>query len=644
MTRVVRTRSTTAAHIGAGKGPRIGWPRAAADMKSRIVMLIAAAAWLTNAAAESPADRWNLSEIYPSVAAWNADAVKLTAQMKEFAGCKGHLGDSVARFGRCLGLQADMAKRYFRMITYSSEQLSEDTGSSAYLELDQQATMLGAKFNEAASFMDPELLRLGSARIARFLDSDPALRIYRHQLDQTLRAAPHTLNGEGEALVAQFALLNNTGSTVYTILTDADMEWPTIKLSTGAEVRVDDAGYNRNIVSLNRDDRKRVMDAHYGVYKTYERTLGVTLYSQLVQDSVYSKVRKYPDSITRGLDGDRLPVAVFDTLIAQANANLPTLHRYFRLRAKMMGLPQLKYYDLFPPLAQSTVRFPLAAAKQLVQEAVAPLGRDYVEALEKGFNGRWMDAYPRKNKQSGAHMNSNAYDVHPYVMMNFTDDYDSVTTLAHEWGHAMHTYLANGVQPFVTSNYPIFVAEIASTFNEQLLLDRMLKAAKSDDERLLYLGFALEDLRGTFFMQTMLAEFERNIHARVDQGESLTGETLTKTYCELLKRYSGDSEGVVSIDDAYCIGWARIPHVYNSYYVFQYATSIAASSLFAQRVGQGESGALKRYLDLLRAGGSDYPYELVKRAGADLATPAPYQALFARMNAIMDEIEAILVR
>ena len=263
---------------------------------------------------------------------------------------------------------------------------------------------------------------------------------------------------------------------------------------------------------------------------------------------------------------------------------------------------------------------------------------------ETGFNSRWMDAYPRPNKQSGAHMAGFAYDVHPYVLMNYNSDYESVTTLAHEWGHAMHSYLSNRAQPFVTAGYAIFVAEIASTFNEQLLLQRMLKNAKTDDERLLYLGSALEQMRATFFRQAMFAEFERNIHARVDKGDSLTGASLTKMYCDVLKRYHSAAEGVVAIDDAYCVEWAYIPHFYNAFYVYQYATSIAASALLAQKVSRGEPGALERYEKLLRAGGSDYPYELVKAAGVDLATPAPYQALVREMNAIMDQIEAILAK
>lgn len=613
-------------------------------MKSRHLLLSVAIAFLAPAYAETTADRWNLADIYPSVAAWNADEIKVDAQLKDLAGCKGHMGESAARFKQCLELQADLTKRYYRLAAYASEQAAEDTANASFMELDQKADLLGNRVTEARAFVDPEILHIGKDRIARFLKQDRSLSIYRFPLDQILRKAPHTLNDEGEALIAKFGLMDNAGGSAYTVLTNADIPWPKIKLSTGEEITLDASAYTKYRELPNRDDRKKVMDAFFGTFKTYERTLGVDLYSQLKQNAVYAKVRKYPDSIALSLDRNDVPVSVFDTLIAQTNANLPTLYRYFRLRAKMLGVSQLHYYDIYPPLVHSDVKLPYEVGRKLVLEAVAPLGKDYVDAMTYGFDHRWMDTYPRPHKLSGAHMDGYAYDVHPYVLMNYNDDYDSVTTVAHEWGHAMHSYFANKAQPFVTSNYAIFVAEIASTFNEELLLQRVLKTAKTDDERLYYLGYALEQLRGTFFRQAMFAEFERNIHARVDKGEPLTGEALTKTYCEILKRYHGASEGVVDIDDAYCVEWAYIPHFYNSFYVYQYATSIAASALFAQRVGANEPGALPRYLDLLKAGGSGYPYELVKKAGVDLATPAPYQALAARMNSIMDEIEAILAK
>jgi oligoendopeptidase F len=615
-------------------------------MRARTLLAAAAltASWLGIARAESEADRWDLTELYPSVAAWNADAARLEAQLAELTRCRGRLGENARRFGACLALKADATKRYYRLAVYSGALLAEDTGAAASLELDQRSDLLGVKLNEATSFVDPEILRIGAKRIAGFLREERSLAIHRHPLDRVLRAAPHTLDDAGEALLARFGLMSGAGGTAYSILTNADLPWPKLRLSTGEQIVLDPSAYTKHREAANREDRKRVMDAFFGAFGTYERTLGVTLYAQLKEDAVYAKVRRYPDSVTRALDRNRIPVAVLDTLIRETNANLPTLHRYLRLRAKMLGVEKMQYYDIYPPLVNHEIRFPLAAAKAQVLAAVAPLGREYVEAVEYGFNHRWMDAYPRPRKQSGAHAAGYAYDVHPYVLMNHNDDYESLTTLAHEWGHAMHSYLANRAQPFVTASYATFTAEIASTMNEELLLDAMLRSAKTDTERLLYLGSALESLRATFFRQAMFAEFERAIHARADAGEPLSGEAFTRLYCDLLKRHHGTAEGVVAIDDAYCVEWAYISHFYNGFYVFQYATAIAASSLLAREIAAGRPGALERYLDLLRAGGSDYPYELVKRAGVDLASPAPYQALVARMSQIMDEIEAILAR
>jgi len=613
-------------------------------MRSFFVALLIGAAGAASAQTDAIADRWNLADIYPSQAAWDADAAKVEAQNAEFARCKGHLGDSAARLRQCLDLRADIAKRLGRLWVYASELLSEDTGVAMSRQLRQRVELLDNKVDEVGAFVDPELLRIGAKKIERFVAQDPGLRSYRFPLDRTLRAAPHTLDDAGENLVAKFGKMNGAGGSSYNTLSNADMPWPKVRLASGEEVVIDPSAYTKYRASPNRDDRKRVMDAFFGTWKTFERTVGGMLYAQLKQDAVYNSVRNYPDTITRALDSQRIPVAVVDTLIAQTTASLPTLHRYFKLRARMLGVKEMRYYDIYPPLVQGDYKFPLALGKQLTIEAAAPLGKEYQQALATGLSSRWMDAYPRPRKQSGAHMAGYAYDVHPFVLMNYNDDYESVTTLAHEWGHAMHSYLSTRAQPFVTANYATFVAEIASTVNEQLLLDRVLKTAKNDDERLFYLGNALEGLRGTFFRQEMFAEFERDIHARVDRGEPLTGEAMTKTYCDILKRHHGAEQGVVAIDDAYCIEWAYIPHFYRPFYVYQYATSIAAGAQFAERVAAGDKAALERYLGLLRAGDSNYPYDLVKAAGVDLATPAPYQALVARMNTIMDRIEAILAK
>ena len=599
---------------------------------------------LFGVAAETENDRWNLADLYVSADAWTADSVKLEGQLKDFAGCKGKLGESVKRFRVCMDLEADILRRFERLTSYASQTHDQDTGANIGQDLGQKSDVLASKVDEATSFVRPEVLALGRKKIDGFLKQDKALAIYRHPLDQILRAAPHTLDAKGEAIVAQFGLATNAGGDVYTMLSNADLPWPTVKLSDGTEVKLDQAAYTKYRAVGNREDRKKVFDAFWGKWKEFERTFGVTFYEQLKKEAVYTKVRNYPDSLSRALDGNDIPPAVYNMLIDQTRANLPTLHRYFKLRAKLLGISDLHYYDMYPPLLTSDLKYPVAEGKQLMLDAVKPLGPDYVAAMSDALQHRWMDVYPRPHKLSGAYMNGIAYDVHPYLLLNYNDDYESVSTLAHEWGHAMHSYLANHAQPFITADYPIFTAEIASTTDETLLLDHMLKIAKTDDERMLYLGSALENLRTTFFRQAMFADFEREVHAKVDKGESLTGEDLTKIYGDILRRYHGDKEGVVKIDDLYAMEWAYIPHFYNQFYVFQYATSISAGSMFAASILNGEAGARERYLNILRAGGSAYPYDLVKAAGVDLATPAPYQAVVARMNKIMDEIEAIQAR
>ncbi|HJW56039.1 MAG TPA: oligoendopeptidase F [Burkholderiaceae bacterium] len=607
--------------------------------KYPFIFLITTVPFFTSAAEND--NRWNLQPLYSSISDWNTDASRLEGQTRQFADCKDQLGSSAKRFKSCLDLNADMQKRFMRLSSYSAQLHDEDTGAIAGLELNQKADVLGSRLEQATSFVRPEILALGEAKVAQFLAQDPSLAIYRHPLDEILRFAPHTLNAQGEELVATFGLATNAADAIYSIFSNADMPWPAVTLSDGTKVVIDQSAYTRYRAANDRDDRKKVFDAFWGKWKEFERTFGVSFYEQLKKDAVYTKIRKYPDTLTRALDDNKVPVAVYNTLIEQANANLPTLHRYFRLRAKLLGVREMRYYDIYPPLVTSDLRYPIGRGRELMLDAVKPLGNDYLAAMADGLKNRWMDVYPRPRKKPGAYMNGAAYDVHPYLLLNYNDDYESVSTLAHEWGHAMHSWLANQAQPFVTADYPIFTAEIASTTNEVLLLEHMLKIARTDDERLLYLGSALENMRGTFFRQAMFADFEREVHARVDRGESLTGEGLTKIYGDILKRYHGDKEGVVRIDDLYAIEWAYIPHFYNRFYVFQYATSIAAGTMFADRILQGEPGARERYLNVLKAGGSAYPYELVKAAGVDLASPAPYQAIVARMNRIMDQIEAI---
>ncbi len=593
---------------------------------------------------DTTAQRWNLADMYATQAAWDQDAARLEQQFKTLSGCSGQLGQSVQRFKACLDLNADVLKRYYRLGGYAAQKNDEDTGATAGLDLRQRADVLGNRLEEAASFLSPEILKLGRTKVDAYLKQDKSLAIYRQLLNDVLRGADHTLSKESETLVANFSQATGAAGAVYSTLSNADMPWPKVKLSDGTEVTIDQSAYTKYRAVDNRADRKLVFDAFWGKWKEFERTYGVTFYEQLKKDAALAKVRRYPDSLTQALFANNLPRGVYDTLVDQASANLPTLHRYFKLRAKMLGLKptgDMEYFDIYPPLLQSDLKYPIEPSVKLMLESVKPLGDDYVKAMEAGTKARWMDVYPRDKKRSGAYMNGSVYDVHPYLLLNHNDDYESLSTLAHEWGHAMHSVLSAKAQPFITADYPTFTAEIASTTNEVLLLNHMLKVSKTDDERMLYLGSALENLRGTFFRQAMFAEFERTVHAKVDKGDSLTGEALTQIYGDILKRYHGDKEGVVKINDLYAIEWAYIPHFYTQFYVFQYATSISAGNMFATEILKGTPGARDKYLAILKAGGSRYPYELVKEAGVDLASPAPYLAIVARMNAIMDQIEAI---
>ena len=587
-------------------------------------------------------DRWHLEDIYPDSADWEAEIGSLAELPARVSAFRGRLADSPEILADCLGLYYDGLKRLYRASSYASMRYHEDTRVGETAELEQRARLVGTALSEAASFIDPEILGIGEATVRSWLDEFDPLKVYAHGLDDLLRRADHILTPSEEEIVATAGLITDAPYSVYGMLANADMPWPTVRLADGSDERLDQSAYARLRASSVREDREVVFQAFWSKWQDFSRTFGATLYGQVKRDLFRARVRNYPSSLAAALDSDRIPEGVYRTLVDEANAGLPVLHRYFRLRARMLDLDQLAYFDIYPPLVQTDREFGIDEAKTIVLEAVEPLGPEATAIVREGFEGGWMDVYPRPGKRPGAYMNGHVYDVHPYVLMNYTDDYRSVSTLAHEWGHALHSSLANRAQQFVNAGYSIFTAEVASTFLEALLLERMLSRSNSDEERIFFLGHALEGLRGTFFRQTMFAEYELAIHEVVEGGDALSGDRLTSMYGELVRRYHGHDEGVVSVDEAYAVEWAYIPHFYYNFYVYQYATSVAASALMAERLLEGETGAGERFLDLLRAGGSDYPYELMVRAGVDLADPEPYRALLRRMEAIMDEIEALL--
>ena len=587
-------------------------------------------------------DCWNLQDIYSDTDAWDAALTVIQEGVDALKAFQGTFSSGAGALLECLELHVTVLKEMYRASSYASMRYHEDTRVGVTAGMEQRAGLVATRLSEAASFIEPEILSLGQETVNGYIAAEPALETYRHQLDDILRRGAHTRSATEEEIIAAAGLVTEVPSSAYGMLANADAPWPMVTLSDGTEFLLNQAGYSRYRSAADRGDREHVFRAFFDVWRRFGRTFGTMLYAQVKRDVFYSRVRKYGSSLEASLDADRIPVTVYQTLVEQANEHLHVLHRYFRLRARMMRVDDMCYWDIYPPLVSGDLDFPIERGKALVLDAMMPLGSEARQSIAAGFEARWMDVYPRQGKKSGAYMNGHVYDVHPYVLMNYNDDYESVSTLAHEWGHALHSYLTNRTQHFVNADYSIFVAEVASTLNEALLLHRMLEESESPAERLFYLGHALEQLRGTFFRQSMFAEFELAIHERVEGGEALTADGFSELYGELIRRYHGHEDGVVQIDEIFHLEWAYIPHFYYNFYVYQYATSVAAASYLAEQILDGSPGATEAYLDLLSAGGAGYPYDLLVKAGVDLARPEPYQALMRRMGRIMDEIEGLI--
>jgi oligoendopeptidase F len=584
---------------------------------------------------------WDLGDLYPNVAAWDAERRRLLAELPKLEALSGTLGKDADSLRRGLDAISAVQRATARLAAYASLEADADQRISAAIERRELASNLAIDLGRSTSWLSNEILGIGAPMIEKYIAADPGLAKHAFFLRDTVRNAPHTLTPEGERIMAATSTLRGDAQSIYGLISNADIPWPTIRLTDGTDAKLTAAGYTRYRQADNRADRKAVFDAFWQVHRNYQHSLGATLFAEVKGNVFDAQMRKYPGALSASLAGNNLPESVYRTLVAETNAALPTLHRYLQLRKKLLGIPDdLRYYDLYPPMFTLKKTFTIEETKTITLAATAPLGREYTNTLREAVNARWMHVYPTEGKSPGAYMNGSAYGVHPYLLLNFNDDYLGLTTFAHEWGHGMHTILAGKAQPYETSQYPTFTAEIASITNEFLLNDYLVANAKSKDEKLFYLGEALENVRQTMFRQVMFAEFELRIHEAVEQGEALTGEKLTQMYCGLLKHYHGEDKGVMKIDDLYCSEWSNIPHFYLNFYVFQYATSMVAAAHFADEVGKG-TPQRDTYLNMLRAGGSDYPYELLKKAGLDMAAAAPYRALFVRMDRIINQIEQL---
>jgi oligoendopeptidase F len=588
-------------------------------------------------------DKWDLAHLYASDGVWKKEKENWKKRLDEIPPLQGRLHRSARDLADGLNLTTELSKTFMRLYSYAHMSSDQDTRVSAALAMEQEMQSLGAEFSATCSFIEPEILAMEPSRIDRFLEEEPALADHRHYLEDLIRRKAHTGTESEERIIATAGLMSDNAQNIYSIFSNADFPYPHVTLSDGSDVKLDHSSFAHHRTSKKRDDRKNVFETFFGELNKYRRTFGAQLSGELRKNIFYTKVRKYNSCLERALDGNNIPTSVVRRLIEGVRENLTSFHRYLKLRERILGLDVLHYYDLYVPLVEEGARrYTYDEAREAVVRSLAPLGQDYTEVVQRSFRERWIDVYPTEGKRSGAYATGSAYDVHPYLLLNYQGKYDDVSTLAHEMGHAMHSYLSNRHQPYPTSHYSIFVAEVASTFNEALLLDFMLKSIKDDRERLALLGSYLEGIKGTVFRQTQFAEFELAIHERAEKGDALTGDEFNEMYLRLVREYYGHDQNVCLVDDHVQIEWAYIPHFYYNFYVYQYATSYTASAALSEKAIAGDTETIRRYIELLSSGGCDYSIPLLKKAGVDMTTDEPLRLTMQKMNRVMDEIEAIL--
>jgi oligoendopeptidase F len=587
--------------------------------------------------------KWDLTHIYPTDDAWRQAKEKLAAEIPKLKEYKGKLASSAATLAEALELGSRLSKELARAYVYASMMSDTDTRVSKYQGMQQEMTQLGTTLGAEAAYVEPEILKTPRATIDRFVASEPRLKNYKLYLDDIQRRAPHTLNDSEERLLAMSGVMASTASTAYGIFSDADFPYPSVRLSDGKTVRLDSSGYSLHRARPNREDRQKVMSEFFGALGKFRGTFGATLSGQVQSDIFYARARKYNSALEAALDGPNVPTSVYTRLVEGVNRHLPTFHRYLKLRQRMMKLQDLHYYDLYAPLVASVdLNYSIDEAQKIVMEALTPLGPEYAAAARRAFTERWTDWHPTEGKRAGAYSNGGAFDVHPYMLLNYNGKYTDMSTVAHELGHTMHSFFSNKMQPYPTASYPIFVAEVASTFNEALLIEHMLKTITDPAVKLSLLGNYLEGIKSTVFRQTQFAEFELKMHEIAEKGEALTGESFDTLYGEITRKYYGHDKNVCIVDDYIDHEWAFIPHFYRNFYVFQYATSFTAAEALAEKVTGGDQAATKKFLTFLGSGGSKYPIDLLKDAGVDMTTDEPLELTIKKMNRVMDEMEKLI--
>ncbi|ACJ34481.1 Oligoendopeptidase F [Anoxybacillus flavithermus WK1] len=582
---------------------------------------------------------WRLEDIFATDEQWEKEFEEIMSLLPKFSEYKGRLGESAQTLYEALQYRDHVFMRLGKLYAYAHMRHDEDTAHSLYQGLETRAEGLYAEAGQATAFIVPEILAMDEDVLRTFLQQYEPLRLYAHELDEMNRQRPHVLSEKEEALLAQAAEVMNASSNTFGALNNADLRFPTITDENGEEVEVTHGRYIRFLESEERRVRHDAFKAVYDTYRKYENTFASTLSGAVKRNNFFARVRNYRSAREAALSKNQIPETVYDNLIETIHRYLPLLHRYVQLRKRVLGLDELHMYDLYTPLVkQVDMKVTYEEAKDILLKGLTPLGDEYISIVKEGFDNRWVDVQETRGKRSGAY-SSGSYGTNPYILMNWQDNVNNLFTLAHEFGHSVHSYYTRKYQPYPYGNYSIFVAEVASTCNEALLNDYLLKTIDDEKKKLYLLNHYLETFRGTVFRQTMFAEFEHMIHQMAQNGEALTAKVLTEKYYELNKTYFGD--GVV-IDEEIGLEWARIPHFYYNYYVYQYATGFSAATALSKQILEEGAPAVERYIAFLKAGSSDYPIEVLKKAGVDMTSPEPIEQACQVFEQKLQQLEQLL--
>ncbi|ABX44046.1 oligoendopeptidase F [Lachnoclostridium phytofermentans] len=581
---------------------------------------------------------WAIEDIFASDELWYKNLEELKGYKEKILAFKGKLGSSSKTLLAFYQQVEELLRLLDDLLNYSSRKRDQDTKNSTYQAMDGAMMTAYVEVSEALSFETPEIITIPDEKMEEFYQEEKGLELYRRHIESQRRMKAHVLSDAEERLLAAAGEMSSAPGNINSTFNNADLVFPEITDEDGDKVRITHGNFIPFMTSKDRRVRKEAFDALYSVYEQYKNTSASILNAQVKQLQFFARAKKYNTAIEAALDVTEVPVSVYHSLIEAVNKNLPHLHRYMDIRKKVLGVEELHMYDLYTPIieeADSKVSF--EEAKKTILEALRPMGEDYIRVLEEGFNNRWIDVYENEGKRSGAY--SAGARVHPYVLMNYADTIDSMFTLAHEMGHALHSYLSNHTQPTIYSDYVIFVAEVASTCNENLLMQYLLKNTTDKKKRAYLINHQLENYRTTLFRQTMFAEFELMINTKAEQGETLTADMLCEMYRGLNEKYYGKD---VVIDDKIAVEWARIPHFYYNYYVFQYATGYSAAVALSNRIlTEGES-AVKDYLKFLSGGRSADPISLLKIAGIDMSTSKPVEEALKKLGNLLDEFESLI--